>query len=501
MATNRLTPRSAHTHTHTHTPDMSLRKREQPQAQSQIHPQSHIQAQSQQAAGLYNNDDDNNTTSEHATLIELGTYNNTANHHTSANNRSTLASSSSSSSLPHNLRRYRKGLFSVLPTDITAYMNRRWIRYPFYLSILLVIAGIIGYVIFWCIDVGLFDPAVHNKTMVVYSMETTPFTAVQGAFSDFEAAVGALCYGLDHQAAAVKLIYNNPLYADPAAAEQHGAGGGSGGITKDNSNYWTYFYESNVFVLNAAVYATNPQEVHFNGWLARYGKLGSFTREVIGSHRQASQPYPIAPYRPLSYVSDLVHTYIKPKQFIINDVHEFIHQHWPHDSLIIGIHYRGTDKVNAYPYVSPSFAVYDYYVTEAIKKLRTSDSQAYHIYIATDSTDFLEWAKEMWGNKISYQKDTPRMSSQDKAAREGGTHKSNEFTPYQKGYTSLIDCLLLSRTQYLIKNRSGLSDVSIWFADQSVIKWSMIIGSNDDVYHSQNAGNIFGHVYLSCLLC
>ena len=52
---------------------------------------------------------------------------------------------------------------------------------------------------------------------------------------------------------------------------------------------------------------------------------------------------------------------------------------------------------------------------------------------------------------------------------------------HEIGLSSVIDCLLLSRTSYLIKNRSGLSDVSIWYGWPQ-LKFTFIVGANDPVY-------------------
>ena len=153
---------------------------------------------------------------------------------------------------------------------------------------------------------------------------------------------------------------------------------------------------------------------------------------VIGHHRASANPYPIQPYRPLDFVHDLVVKHIQPHGFIADMVNDYIDKNWPANSYVIGIHYRGTDKVDAYPYVTPSFAIFDYYV-DAVHQRYNLNNKPLHIFIATDSSDFIEWANKRWNGAISYYSDTPRLSNNDAEAIVGGTHKNNKFTPYQKG--------------------------------------------------------------------
>lgn len=398
-----------------------------------------------------NYDDDDNDP-----LIKINTsnkYNSTTTHKSSIYNRL--------------LRR----LYKYIPLHMQIYLNKSYIVYPVILSLLIIISSIIGYIIFKMIDAGYFDPDVSGALMVVYSMDDTPFTAIQGAFSDFQAGVGAIFYGMDHNAAAVQLYYNNRLYVD----NEHG------------DNYWNYFWKSDTFILDNKYNDKKfSKTVYFDGWLARYGKLGSFTRDVIGHKRVKSIPYPMQPYRSIAEVSYVVNKYIQPHDWIVDDINSFINQHWPSNAFIIGVHYRGTDKVDAYPYKHPSFSVFDYYVQQ-VNSVYNGDNKPIHIFIATDSSDFIDWAILLYGSdRISYIVDSPRLSGNDVEALKSGTHKNNKFSNYQKGLSSVLDCLLLSRTNYLIKNRSGLSDVSIWFAGPDKLKFTMILGENDPVYHLEN---------------
>jgi hypothetical protein len=84
--------------------------------------------------------------------------------------------------------------------------------------------------------------------------------------------------------------------------------------------------------------------------------------------------------------------------------------------------------------------------------------------------------------QIFYWPESPRMSVLDSEANEGGTHKSDKFTPYQKAESAIIDCLLLAKSSYLIKNKSSLSDVSLGF--NPTINWTQIISDKHPVYSS-----------------
>ena len=93
------------------------------------------------------------------------------------------------------------------------------------------------------------------------------------------------------------------------------------------------------------------------------------------------------------------------------------------------------------------------------------------------------------------------LYAKDAEASQSGTHKSKLFRPYIKAETALLDALLLSSGQllcafcflftltfaanYLIRNRSGLSDAALAFASGQM-NFTMIMGSEEDVFSTDD---------------
>lgn len=145
-------------------------------------------------------------------------------------------------------------------------------------------------------------------------------------------------------------------------------------------------------------------------------------------------------------INKIVAKYIKIKPEIRKEIKDFTQQHFT-SKFMIGIHYRGTDKI--------SEAVRTPYdkVNDAINNL-VINKQDYKIFIATDENNFIDYIKAKFSS-IVYQ-DAIRSSS-DKPI-----HFDNE-NPYQAGKEALIDAVLLSETNHLIRTSSNLSRWSTYF--------------------------------------
>ena len=289
-------------------------------------------------------------------------------------------------------------------------------------------------------------------------MEDTPFTLAQGMFADFVAVIGAIHYGKINGAAGIYVDYTNEWYVD----------------RKYGPNWFDYFFEPSI-ILNPSL--VNPEEVHFNSWVARYGKIGSFSQvvknqDVLPSNDDNKMdkmfqdfPYPVNGNIGLDKVRSIVYNHIKIKQRVSNKVDKILEMNNIDQNIfLIGLHYRGTDKINVFPYERPPMSYYKYYVNQILKKYQPKQ---YRIFVATDSSDFIEYVEKIWPNdEAFYLKNNPRLSDYDITARtfyKGGLHKSSSFTPYEKAESAMLDMLLLSKCNYLIKNRSSLSDTSLAF--------------------------------------
>lgn len=333
----------------------------------------------------------------------------------------------------------------------------------------------LGSMLYYIILHGGFDPSVTNKVMVIYSMPDTFFgTKAQGMFADWIAVVGAMRYGLMHGAAGVRVDYESPFYVD----KDRGA------------NWFSYFFEP-VILLDSSAEAGDREEEHFDKWVARYGKVGSFSQLVVNKGSlPKSDPFSLFPY-PVNGVVSLEEVRLLVSNFITikPEIVEKVNTQWDiitegdDELFVIGVHCRGTDKVINYPYSLPPYEFYDFYVQEI---LAMHKPDKWKVFVASDELEFIKYADDTWGSKCIYLDDVPRMSRDDPDARSNGVHKSPKFlsSPYEKAESAILDMLLLARSSYLIKNRSSLSDTALAFNPS--LEYVFILGAHAPVYSTEN---------------
>jgi Putative papain-like cysteine peptidase (DUF1796)/Nodulation protein Z (NodZ) len=155
---------------------------------------------------------------------------------------------------------------------------------------------------------------------------------------------------------------------------------------------------------------------------------------------------------------ELIEKYVKIRSHIKQQVDDLWKQEFT-DNLVIGIHYRGTDKLEAEP-VSYEKVVDDIKTVIA----NQTEKKSIKIFAATDDARFAQYIKKQFPDQI-IMRDVLRS---DNAM---GIHMRSDLAPYKKGEDALIDCLLLSRCSVLIKMASNLSDCSLQFnPNMSVIR-------------------------------
>lgn len=140
-----------------------------------------------------------------------------------------------------------------------------------------------------------------------------------------------------------------------------------------------------------------------------------------------------------------INKYIKLKPHIQKKVDDFVSEYFT-GYYIIGVHYRGTDKISEAPRVR-----YEEVMLEINRVVQSLNDKKYKIFIATDEQAFIEFC-EMYFNNIVYQ-DIFRSDGNQPIFL---IHKD----PYVSGEQCLLDCLLLSRANILIRCSSNLSNIS-----------------------------------------
>jgi len=154
----------------------------------------------------------------------------------------------------------------------------------------------------------------------------------------------------------------------------------------------------------------------------------------------------------------LIDTYIQIKPDIQKDIDDYEAREFA-EHFVIGLHYRGTDKRSEAPPV-PYKKVVDVVYAEVLKHRNDN----VRIYVATDEQQFLNYMISQFGDLVCYYPDAIRSVS-GKALHYDPKHSS-----YQVGREALIDCVLLSRTDTLIRTSSNLSLCSTFFNPDLQVK-------------------------------
>ena len=184
-------------------------------------------------------------------------------------------------------------------------------------------------------------------------------------------------------------------------------------------NWWHYYCEP-IFIGNKC------------GMQIRYKALG-FPREF--SRQEAH-------ILAQKYIRVLPHIQQKVEQFIQANFEKY---------FVIGLHYRGTDKIIHAPRVAYEEAI------SRVQALVESLRQDYKIFVATDEQAFIETIQQAFPGRVIFQMEAIRSTNGKPI------HLKQKANGYKLGEDALTDCLLLSRSDYLIRTNSNLSLWSTYF--------------------------------------
>jgi hypothetical protein len=347
------------------------------------------------------------------------------------------------------------------------------------------------------------EPDVRGKIMVLYSRRTFPRPSSNGVrsdfhglFSEFHSVLGALAYGLAHGAAGVRVEFRSPLYTEPDRGP----------------NWWTYYFESAEMNLVGqgtlpaqglspalpgsrsplSVVAQPPSpgfgeprrsspvqrasgggdfspapstsEVHLNGIVTKYGRYGGFS-DVVGG--------PLAYLYPMAYgisraaLNRLLTAHVRVRPEIVEEAAHVVSERFAPGAYVVGVHYRGTDATHRWTggvtHYRTSRVPYHAYAEEVRHVLGAASHRLFHVFVATDELEFLEFMREQFGPRVLWIADAPRVPAQGQAIH---LDRTLPVSNYQKGKSAIVDCLVLAATSYLVKGRSNLSDASLAFNPQ-----------------------------------
>lgn len=142
----------------------------------------------------------------------------------------------------------------------------------------------------------------------------------------------------------------------------------------------------------------------------------------------------------------LIQKYIKIKPFLFEKAARFQKENFK-TPFTIGVHYRGTDKKEEYPR-TPFFFVKNK-IKDAIAHFKLKN---YQIFVATDEVDFIHYLQKEFGPKVIY---APAVRSETQDPIHFQSDK-----PFLLGQEAIVDAILLSKCQYLIRTQSNLSAFS-----------------------------------------
>lgn len=143
----------------------------------------------------------------------------------------------------------------------------------------------------------------------------------------------------------------------------------------------------------------------------------------------------------------IINEYIGIKQFVLDNANNQWSKFFNPTDYVIGIHLRGTDKIWGGKKILPEDCM------PFIDKILDENNNA-KIFLATDDPDYIQPIVEKYGDIVKY-----TDSQRDKE----NIFLVNKGSNYQKGLDVLIDCLLLSKCNFLIKSSSAVSEFAIYF--------------------------------------
>lgn len=179
---------------------------------------------------------------------------------------------------------------------------------------------------------------------------------------------------------------------------------------------------------------------------------------------------------PIERAAVLARRYLHIRQPIVDAVDQFCRVHFD-GAIVLGVHFRGTDKHNEAPRIS-----YEQCGREITRFLDTH-RDVDRIFVSSDESRFIQYVQNEFAS-------LPVCFCDDlRADGEIAVHDVKfAGDRYRKGREALINCLLLSRCQYLIRTASALSGWasvfnpqlpvlmlthphpgSLWFPDNQVI--------------------------------
>jgi hypothetical protein len=222
------------------------------------------------------------------------------------------------------------------------------------------------------------------------------------------------------------------------------------------------------FALRPCFMSSSPQYVdpaHGPDWYAYFFTNPQLTAEdeahIAGGHvpvcrieniRQLGLPANYDSELSLSNAPALVRKYIGVKDEVLQKVNAFDGTHFG-GRTVLGVHYRGTDKRVEAPRLT-----YEH-VRDAIDGQLTRHGRFDCLFVSSDEQEFIEFVQR------SFLRSIPVVWHDDEERSRAGVpvHHAASGSQFQRAQEAVLNCLLLSRCDALLKTPSILSGWSKLF--------------------------------------
>jgi hypothetical protein len=195
-----------------------------------------------------------------------------------------------------------------------------------------------------------------------------------------------------------------------------------------------------------------PARDHFEALFRVRGSQGRRARFVrIGSIIELDLGRDYDQVLTVDRASGLIRKYLEVKEDVAAEVDEFRRRHFG-TGPVLGVHYRGTDKVVESPPVP-----FDR-VKRNVEHYLERYPETSGVFVATDDQRFLEYVRAVpVGRRIFYREDSFRSTDGSSIHESAATDKD------QINRDAIVNCLILSRCAALLKTASILSGWSKLF--------------------------------------
>jgi len=153
----------------------------------------------------------------------------------------------------------------------------------------------------------------------------------------------------------------------------------------------------------------------------------------------------------LNMAKNLFDKYFGINQNIVDEVNAFVNK-WFAGNHVLGVHYRGTDKSTEAPEVTYEELL------KYIRDILAEDSSMSRIFLSSDDVQAIHYLENA-------NLPIPIVCREDAIRSENGDqiHLKQENSKTTINRDAIVNCLILSRCDYLLKTASLLSDCSVIF--------------------------------------